>query len=255
VPRGTVEGEALMTIARDAATAEEGEALSARERVYRYLRQQIITGQYSGGIRLVEEQIADELSVSRTPIREALQRLTSDGLVIRVRRGQLVVVNIDQKTRDELHELRIAFDEVAAKMLTAASGNLDTDALYRTLKPLADALATHGPASPEYAMAHLDFHIAINRIAFSPTTSSFLEHQAFLYRPTTTCSKAVTNRSPSTAHCSTTSEAATSNEPLQQHADTRCAVMATPPSAEATTPAKEPHMSTPPSPCSSTGRR
>jgi len=170
-----------MTIERDAATAEEGEALSARERVYRYLRQQIITGQYSGGIRLVEEQIADELSVSRTPIREALQRLTSDGLVIRVRRGQLVVVNIDQKTRDELHELRIAFDEVAAKMLTAASGNLDTDALYRTLKPLADALATHGPASPEYAMAHLDFHIAINRIAFSPTTSSFLEHQAFLY--------------------------------------------------------------------------
>jgi len=170
-----------MTIERDAATAEEGEALSARERVYRYLRQQIITGQYSGGIRLVEEQIADELSVSRTPIREALQRLTSDGLVIRVRRGQLVVVNIDQKTRDELHELRIAFDEVAAKMLTAASGNLDADALYRTLKPLADALATHGPASPEYAMAHLDFHIAINRIAFSPTTSSFLEHQAFLY--------------------------------------------------------------------------
>ena len=30
-------------------------------------------------------------------------------------------------------------------------------------------------------MAHLDFHIAINRIAFSPTTSSFLEHQALLY--------------------------------------------------------------------------
>ncbi len=155
--------------------------LSARERVYRYLRQQIVTGQYSGGIRLVEEQIADELNVSRTPIREALQRLTSDGLVIRVRRGQLVVVDVDPRARAELHELRIAFDEVAAKMLTSMVDSLDTDALFAALGPLAEAGASHGSASPEYAMAHLDFHMAVNRLAFSPITSSFLEHQAFLY--------------------------------------------------------------------------
>lgn len=157
------------------------DALSVRERVYRYLRQQIITGQYSGGTRLVEEQIAQELNVSRTPIREALQRLTSDGLVIRVRRGQLIVVDIDPQARAELHDLRIAFDEVAAKALTSQSDKLDTGSLFAALEPLSAACAAHGPTSPEYAMAHLEFHMAVNRIAFSPITSSFLEHQAFLY--------------------------------------------------------------------------
>ncbi|MFH9405615.1 GntR family transcriptional regulator, partial [Streptomyces sp. NPDC017638] len=51
--------------------SRSGDPVSARERVYLYLRQQITTGEFSGGTRLTEEQIADELGVSRTPIREA----------------------------------------------------------------------------------------------------------------------------------------------------------------------------------------
>ncbi|MFC5747726.1 GntR family transcriptional regulator [Actinomadura rugatobispora] len=157
------------------------ESLSVRERVYRYLRQQITTGAYTGGMRLVEEQIADELGVSRTPVREGLQRLTSDGLVLRIRRGQLVVVEVDAQARAELHQLRVAFDQVAAKMLAAKTGEVDWDALYALLDPLAAALNEHGIGSSQFAMAHLDLHMAINRAAFSQITSSFLERQAFLY--------------------------------------------------------------------------
>lgn len=158
-----------------------GEQVSVRERVYRFLRQQIITGEYAGGIRLTEEQIAEELGVSRTPIREALQRLTSEGLVDRVRRGQLVVVEFDATVRAELHELRVAFDRVAAEMLTAKADSVDWVALYALLDPLADALREYGVTSPQYSMAHLEFHMAVNRAAFTPVTSSFLQRQAFLY--------------------------------------------------------------------------
>lgn len=167
----------------DSATAVSttGEPLSVRERVYRYLRQQITTGEYAGGIRLTEEEIADDLGVSRTPIREALQRLTSEGLVERVRRGQLVVVEVDAAARAELHELRVAFDQVAAKLITAKCSEVDWDSLYTGLDPLAAALHEYGVVSPQYAMAHLEFHMAINRAAFCPVTSSFLERQAFLY--------------------------------------------------------------------------
>ncbi|MDV3126970.1 GntR family transcriptional regulator [Mycobacterium sp. 21AC1] len=164
-----------------AATTQTGEPVSARERVYRYLRQQITTGEYGGGIRLTEEEIAEDLGVSRTPIREALQRLTSEGLVERVRRGQLIVVEVDATARAELHELRVAFDQVAAKLLTAKSADVDWVSLYGRLVPLGDALRDHGVGSSQYAMAHLEFHMAINRAAFCPITSSFLERQAFLY--------------------------------------------------------------------------
>lgn len=162
-------------------SAAAGEHLSVRERVYRYLRQQITTGKYAGGVRLTEEEIAEDLGVSRTPIREALQRLTSEGLVERVRRGQLIVVEVDAAARAELHELRVAFDQVAAKLITAKSAEVDWDSLYGMLVPLGDALRAHGVSSPQYAMAHLEFHMAINRAAFCAVTSSFLERQAFLY--------------------------------------------------------------------------
>ncbi|ODR25610.1 GntR family transcriptional regulator [Mycolicibacterium porcinum] len=164
-----------------AAVSTTGEPVSVRERVYRYLRQQITTGEYAGGIRLTEEEIAEDLGVSRTPIREALQRLTSEGLVERVRRGQLVVVEVDAAARAELHELRVAFDQVAAKLITAKCTEVDWDSLYGGLGPLEVALREYGVVSPQYAMAHLEFHMAINRAAFCPVTSSFLERQAFLY--------------------------------------------------------------------------
>lgn len=164
-----------------ATTTPTGEPLSVRERVYRYLRQRITTGEYGGGIRLTEEEIADDLGVSRTPIREALQRLTSEGLVERVRRGQLIVVEVDATARAELHELRVAFDQVAAKLITAKGAEVDWDSLYGMLAPLQTTLTEYGVSSPQYAMAHLEFHMAINRAAFCPITSSFLERQAFLY--------------------------------------------------------------------------
>ncbi|MGW3296476.1 GntR family transcriptional regulator [Streptomyces xiamenensis] len=154
---------------------------TTRERVYRFLRQRITTGEYAGGIRLVEEQIAEELGVSRTPVREALQRLTSEGLVLRIRRGQLVVVSVDAEARAELHLLRVAFDEVAARSLTAKAVRVDWAPLYTLLDPLEAALREHGIGSPQFSMAHLDLHMAINRAAFSETTSSFMERQALLY--------------------------------------------------------------------------
>jgi DNA-binding GntR family transcriptional regulator len=167
--------------ARDGRTAGVGDQLSARESVYLFLRQKITTGEYRGGVRLVEEQIADDLGVSRTPIREALQRLTSDGLVSRVRRGQLIVVDIDARARAELHELRIAYDQVAAKLLTEHRDEIDWPALYDLLSPLQKAHTEFGSPSPQFEIAHLELHMATNRAAFSPVISSFLDRQAFLY--------------------------------------------------------------------------
>lgn len=78
------------------------------ERVYQDLRQSIVTGGLRAGTRLVEDRISADLHVSRTPVREAMQRLISHGLVTRVRRGQIEVRYISQSERDQLHLLRLA---------------------------------------------------------------------------------------------------------------------------------------------------
>src|SRR5258708_40289385 len=92
--------------------------LSGRERAYRYLRQAIISGKIPAGSRVVEERIAESLQVSRTPVREAFQRLRTEGLLVHIRSGHLEVVSVDDNERSELNMLRVAIDEVGARLLT-----------------------------------------------------------------------------------------------------------------------------------------
>lgn len=67
------------------------------------LRQAILTGRLKGGERLVEERLADELGVSRNPVREAIRALASEGLIeVAARRGASVAVMSDQEARETI---------------------------------------------------------------------------------------------------------------------------------------------------------
>lgn len=56
-------------------------AIPARETTYQYLKSSILSGRFNAGDRLTEEHLAEELGVSRTPVREALHKLELEGLV------------------------------------------------------------------------------------------------------------------------------------------------------------------------------
>ena len=66
---------------RSAGSAEGTPAIQAVDRVYATLRQGILDGIYAPGARLGEADLAVALGVSRTPVREALRRLGSEGLL------------------------------------------------------------------------------------------------------------------------------------------------------------------------------
>lgn len=88
----------------------------ASEKAYRMLRDRIFTGDYPPGSRLKERQLCEDLEVSRTPVREALRRLESEGLVqIEPRRGG-VVSQIDAGEAEEIFALGAAIESFAAKM-------------------------------------------------------------------------------------------------------------------------------------------
>lgn len=85
-----------------------------REVVSEALRQAIKDGLLQPGERLMEIQLADELGVSRTPIREAIRKLELEGFVVMVPRRGAYVADISLKDVAQVFEIRGALEELAA---------------------------------------------------------------------------------------------------------------------------------------------
>lgn len=96
-----------------------------REKVYEYLKNGILSGRLSPGEKLAEEHLARTLGVSRTPVREALHKLGSEGL-IKPRKKRGYIVSKDSKEDvEELFELRSILEGYALR-LTSQTISEDT---------------------------------------------------------------------------------------------------------------------------------
>lgn len=95
--------------------------------VYEHLKEQIIIGNYKPGERLIEEKIAESLSVSRSPIREAIRLLEKDGLVTVQRSGGVQVINPTIDDYKHLFEYRKEVEAASAyyAALRRTEGQLD----------------------------------------------------------------------------------------------------------------------------------
>lgn len=78
---------------------------SRPDQVYARLRELIVNGLLAPGSRIVETEIASRLGVSRTPVREALQRLSQEGYVMDTLGAQQSRLTVAPLTRDDVHEL------------------------------------------------------------------------------------------------------------------------------------------------------
>ena len=92
------------------------ENLTLWQRVYDHLRAEILAGRLEPGAELAEVALAEQLGVSRGPIREAIGRLASEGLVtVRPRRGA-VVSSLSKEEFLELYQVREALELMAVKL-------------------------------------------------------------------------------------------------------------------------------------------
>lgn len=82
---------------------------------YELILEAIDTGIYKPGSRLVESELAERFGVSRTPIREALQRLETQSLLTRDGRS-LIVASLDHSQLSELYVVRGALEGLAARL-------------------------------------------------------------------------------------------------------------------------------------------
>ena len=82
---------------------------------YTLILEAIDSGVYRPGDRLVESELADRFGVSRTPIREALQRLETQSLLTRDGRS-LIVASLDHNQLSELYVVRAELEGLAARL-------------------------------------------------------------------------------------------------------------------------------------------
>jgi len=94
----------------------EENLISIRERAYLHLKDLILEGELKAGDRLVERELAERLNISRTPIREALFRLESQGFVKTVPRKGVIVSDISEKEIIEVFTILSSLEVLAAKL-------------------------------------------------------------------------------------------------------------------------------------------
>ena len=85
---------------------------SIREQVYEYLKNEIVNGRIEEESRIVEEEYALKLNVSRTPLREAIRMLELEGLIEGREKGGVVVPKTTKKDVEEVIKIRMALETV-----------------------------------------------------------------------------------------------------------------------------------------------
>jgi DNA-binding GntR family transcriptional regulator len=136
-------------------------ALSRGEQAYRRLRDAIQSGDLKPGDRLLEVELAKLLGSSRTPVREALGRLESDGLAIRDPYRGMIIAELDASTIAELYAVREVLEGTAAAL---AARHASEDEIA-TLRQIADRDRAFASDPERLANNNRLFHEALYRSA------------------------------------------------------------------------------------------
>lgn len=138
---------------------------SLTKRVYHRLRQNIITGKIPGGTRLVESTLAEEMQVSRTPAREALQKLTLEGLLQAMPRAGYLVEELTDEDIQDLFDTRMDIEQIAARKALKNIRKTELEELEANLERMDRML--HSGMLQNLAEIDQEFHDIIYRASRS----------------------------------------------------------------------------------------
>lgn len=146
--------------------------------VYEQLRRAIVEGRIRPNERLIEADLAERLAVSRTPIRESMLQLVSDGLVTSRRRGWVVREHSAQEIQD-IYEVRAALEGYAARLAAERASAEMMNEIVRVHESYVEALdsATRG-----HLIEHNDeFHNAVIRASGNKRLAEQIQRNSAFY--------------------------------------------------------------------------
>ena len=165
-------------------TKTELQVMSQGEAAYHRLYEAIRSGDFRPGDRLREIEVAKRLDLSRTPVREALRKLESDGIVEHRPRLGAVIRTLTPSEVVELYEMRLVLERTAAQMAAKHANDAEID----LLNDLNDQIAALGDDTQQAAALNQDFHHRIylaSRNRFLLASARGLNNALMLLGPTT----------------------------------------------------------------------
>jgi len=144
--------------------------VSKTDMVAALIRELIITGELGAGEQLRQRDLAERFGVSQTPVREAMRRLESEGLVIGDTHRGFTVVEPAYGRVEENFQIRAALESLAASL---AARKIDEDGIGR-LAALNDQICRLDENDPSYLDLNREFHFTIYEYARSPLLMSLM---------------------------------------------------------------------------------
>ncbi len=151
-------------------TTEVPGYVSKTDLVAALLRELVITGALAAGEQLRQRDLAQRFGVSQTPVREAMRRLESEGLLICDTHRGFTVVPPDDGRIEENFQIRAALESLGASL---AARKIDADGLAR-LHDLNDTMRALADDDPAYADLNREFHFTVYEYAHSPLLLSLM---------------------------------------------------------------------------------
>ena len=151
-------------------TAERPGYISKTDLVAALLRELVITGELAAGEQLRQRDLAQRFGVSQTPVREAMRRLESEGLLICDTHRGFTVVPPDNGRIEENFQIRAALESLGASL---AARKIDAQGLAR-LHDLNDKMRALADDDPAYAELNREFHFTVYEYAHSPLLLSLM---------------------------------------------------------------------------------
>ena len=165
-------------------TQTELQDMSQGEAAYYRLYEAIRAGDFRPGDRLREIEVAKRMALSRTPVREALRKLESDGIVEHRPRLGAVIRTLSPSEVVELYEMRLVLERTAAQMAAKHANGAEID----ILNDINDQIAALSNETQQAAALNQDFHHRIylaSRNRFLLASARGLNNALMLLGPTT----------------------------------------------------------------------
>lgn len=118
-----------------------GDSLSLKDKAYATIKEAILSLKLRPGTPLVETQLAEEMGISKTPVRAALEELEREGFVTRILFKGTYVTEVTVKDLVEIFQLRAVLEGLAARLATPLFSPQELDQIARNLTASEAALA------------------------------------------------------------------------------------------------------------------
>ncbi len=138
---------------------KEPRVKTIRGQVYQILRNDVCSGKYGPGFWLQEKELAEKLGVSRSPVREALRQLVSDGLVIEVPNKGVFVKEFTLRDIDEIFDMRVMLESYGIQKSRKNLTSVRRQKLFELLDLLERSCAAGD--MDKYVQADEELHIRI----------------------------------------------------------------------------------------------